>query len=59
MLVGGGNCDYKATSVAISIASLTELGNMGFSKGEESTFTNIVQVENPFFAHAEFIKCTT
>ena len=23
----GGNCDYKATSVAIAIASLTELGN--------------------------------
>ena len=23
-----GNCDYKATSVAISIASLTELGNI-------------------------------
>jgi hypothetical protein len=26
-LVGGGNCDYKSTSVAIAIASLTELGN--------------------------------
>jgi hypothetical protein len=24
----GGNCDYKATSVAIAIASLTELGNL-------------------------------
>jgi ABC-type tungstate transport system substrate-binding protein len=24
----GGNCDYKATSVAIAIASLTELGNI-------------------------------
>jgi hypothetical protein len=24
---GGGNSDYKATSVAIAIASLTELGN--------------------------------
>jgi hypothetical protein len=33
-MVGGGNCDYKATSVAIAIASLTELGKISMNSND-------------------------